>query len=133
MKKWTLRFFALTDLISIILLAEQAFAQFRSFTTDETFTAIQFFSRSLFLLGWCSLFITAILLAIPKKSGILVYYLQLPLRFIFFIFSFGFVSLLTYLTEWLPLVNMLTPAIIFGEFLRIFFTYRIHKDLYSQN
>lgn len=129
--KWVLRGFALADLISIILLADQALAQFRSFTTEETFTAIQFFSRSLFFLGWCSLFLSAIFLAIPKKAGILIYYFQLPVRFIFFMFSFGFISTITYVVSWQPLISMLTPLIIFGEFLRIYFTYKIHKKGYS--
>jgi len=126
--KWTLRFFALLDIICLCLLAEQAQAQFSSFTANETLTSLEFFSRTLFLISWLTLLVSAIFLAIPKKSGIIVYYFQLPLRFIFYMFSFGFISLVTYIINWPFLLNILTPVIIFGEFLRLYFTYRIHKQ-----
>jgi len=126
--KWTLRFFALLDMICLCLLAEQANAQFSSFAANETLTSLEFFSRTLFLISWLTLLLTAILLAIPKKAGIIAYYFQLPLRFIFYMFSFGFISLATYFITGPFLLNMLTPLIIFGEFLRLYFTYQIHKE-----
>lgn len=128
--KWTLRFFALLDLICLCLLAEQAHTQFSSLAANETLTSLEFFSRTLFLISWFSLLISAVLLAIPKKAGLIAYYFQLPLRFVFYMFSFGFISLLTYVVNWPFLLNVLTPTIIFGEFLRLYFTYRVHKENY---
>lgn len=127
--KWTLRFFALLDIICLFLLAEQAQNQYLSFLTNEKLTSLEFFSRSLFLLGWLSLIASSILLMVPKKVGIVVYYCQLPLRFAFFIFSFGFVSYLTYVISSPIILGFLTPTIIFGEFLRIYFSYRIQKKI----
>jgi len=126
--KWTLRFFALLDIICLCLLAEQAKTQFSSFAANETLTSLEFFARALFLISWLTLLVSAILLAIPKKSGIIVYYCQLPLRFVFYMFSFGFISLVTYIINWPVLLNILTPAIVFGEFLRLYFTYKIQKE-----
>src|SRR6476661_3702920 len=101
--KWILRFFALLDIICLSLLASQAYDQYLSFTANETLTSLEFFSRLLFLIGWLSLITSAILLAIPHKAGIILYYFQLPLRLIFFMFSFGFISLLSY---WIDLNNL---------------------------
>lgn len=126
--KWTLRFFALLDMICLFLLAEQAIAQFSSFAANETLTSLEFFSRTLFLISWFTLPVSAILLVLPKKVGIIVYYFQLPLRFMFYMFSFGFISLITYVVSWPFLLNIITPVIIFGEFLRLYFTYRIYKE-----
>lgn len=126
--KWTLRFFAILDVICLWLLKDQAVAQFSSFAQNETLTSLEFFSRALFLLIWISLIVSAIFLLIPKKAGIIVYYFQFPLRFVFYMFSFGFISGLTYIINWPFLLSLLTPVIIFGEFLRLYFMYRIHKE-----
>ncbi|WP_353135496.1 hypothetical protein [Pseudopedobacter sp.] len=122
--KLILRFFALLDLICFCLLADQAKAQALSFLKNETLTAIQFFSRSLFLLGWLSILVSFILLMIPKRAGIIVYYCQLPIRFIYFMFSFGFISLITYFSNWQFINNLLVPIAIFGEFVRIYVMYK---------
>lgn len=126
--KRTLCFFAVLDLICLGLLAEQAQNQFLSFLTNDKLTSLEFFSRTLFLLGWLSLVVSAVLLFLSKKSGIILYYCQLPLRFVFYMFSFGFISLFTYVISWPILLNIITPAIVFGEFLRMYFTYKTHKE-----
>ncbi|ADY53587.1 hypothetical protein Pedsa_3048 [Pseudopedobacter saltans DSM 12145] len=122
--KLILRLFALLDFICFCLLADQAYAQIISFFKNETLTAVQLFSRLLFSLGWLSIFISFILLLIPRKSGIIVYFCQLPVRFIYFMFSFGFLSLITYFTNWQSVNNLLIPIAIFGEFVRIFISYK---------
>ncbi|MRX47604.1 hypothetical protein [Pedobacter puniceum] len=128
---WTQRFFALLDVICLILLAQQAYTQYQSLLSNEVLTSLEFFSRTLFLLGWCSLIFSAILLAIPKKAGLWLYYAQLPLRLVFFIFSFGFISLLTYIINWQIIINMLMPLIVFGELLRLYYSVQIHKVYYK--
>lgn len=128
---WTQRFFALLDVICLVLLAEKAYTQYQSLLSNEVLTSLEFFSRTLFLLGWCSLIFSAILLAIPKKAGLWLYYAQLPLRLIFFIFSFGFISLLTYIVNWPIITNMLMPLIVFGELLRLYYAVQIHRNYHK--
>ncbi|MFD1630082.1 hypothetical protein [Pseudopedobacter beijingensis] len=125
--KLLLRFFGLLDLVSFFLLYNQASAQILSFTTNTAITPVEFFSRLLFVCGWLSIMASSILLFIPRKAGIIVYYCQIPVRFIYFMFSFGFLSSLTYVTGWDPLVKLLFPVIVFGEFLRIYFSYRAYS------
>ena len=128
--QWILRFFAILDIVCLFLMGEQAYQQFLSFLSDDPLTSLEFFSRTLFLLAWLSLVFSAIFLAIPRKDGIIIYYCQIMFRMMFFIFSFGFISLITYLTETQLVLQFLMPLIIFGELLRLFFTYRIHKKYF---
>lgn len=128
--KWTLRFFALLDIICAIFLAEQAYAQFKSFTTGDSYTLIEIFSRTLYILGWLALIMSAILSAIPKKQALVLYYIHLPVRFMFMMFSFGFISTLTYIIQAPFLLNIITPLVIFGEFVRLYITYQIHKKYF---
>jgi hypothetical protein len=128
--QWILRFFAILDIVCLFLMGEQAYQQFLSFLSDDPLTSLEFFSRTLFLLAWLSLVFSAIFLAIPRKAGIIIYYCQIMFRMMFFIFSFGFISLITYLTETQLVLQFLMPLIIFGELLRLFFTYRIHKKYF---
>lgn len=128
--QWTLRFFALLDVICLFLMGEQAYQQFLSFLSENPLTSLEFFSRTLFIIAWLSLIFSAIFLAVPRKSGIIIYYSQILFRMMFFIFSFGFISLITYLTENQLILQFLMPLIIFGELLRLFFTYRIHKKYF---
>lgn len=128
--KWTLRFFAFLDIICMILLAQQAYEQYLSFSANESLTSLQFFSRSLFLLGWISLLFTAIFLAIPRKTGIILYYFQLPFRLVFFIFSFGFISLLSYLIAINNLNQIIISIAVFGELVRLYYSWQIQKSYF---
>lgn len=127
--KWTLRFFAFLDLLSFYLMFEQGSLQLLSFFQDESFTINEVLSRFLFVLLWFSLLVSAVLLAIPKKAGIMVYYCQLLPRVIFLGFSFGFVSSISYFISWYNLENVLMPIIIFAEMLRIYWSYKIQKEI----
>ncbi len=128
--KWTLRFFALLDVISIVLTKNQIFLQINSFFTNESFTPVEFFSRILFIAMWISLFASAIFLSIPKKAGIMIYYFQVPIRIIFLTLSVGFISMLSYLTNWEYITQALMSLIIFVELLRIYVSYKAQKDLF---
>lgn len=127
--KWTLRFFAFLDLLSFYLMFEQGSLQLLSFFQDESFTINEVLSRFLFVLLWFSLLVSAFLLTIPKKAGIIVYYCQLLPRFIFLGFSLGFVSSISYFITWANLENVLMPIIIFAEMLRIYWSYKIQKEI----
>lgn len=128
---WTQRFFALLDIICLVLLAEQAYTQYQSLLSNEVLTSLEFFSRTLFLLGWSSLIFSATLLAIPKKAGLWLYYAQIPLRLVFFIFSFGFISLVTYIINWQFVQTILMPLIVFGELLRLYYSVQIHRNYHK--
>ena len=127
--KWTLRFFAFLDLLSFYLMSEQGILQLSSFFQEESFTILEVFSRFLFLLLWFSMLATTILLAIPKKAGIIVYYCQLLPRFIFLGFSLGFISSLSYFINWSHLESVLMPIIIFAEMLRVYWSYKLQKEM----
>lgn len=128
--KWTLRVFAFLDLLSFVLMFDQGILQLQSLFVSKSFTIIEVFSRFLFVLVWLSLPASAILLAIPKKAGIIVYYCQLIPRFIFIVFSLGFISLLSYYVNMPNLENILMPIIIFAEMLRVYRSYQIKKSLF---
>ncbi len=128
--KWVLRFFALLDLAGFILIFDQAKIQFQTFLLSEPLTSLQFFSRILFLALWLSLMASAFFLSIPKKTGIIIYYFQLAFRLVFFVFSFGFITYLSYLVKWSNLQSSFMAIIIFAEMLRVYFSYKIKKDLF---
>lgn len=127
--KWTLRVFAFLDLLSFFFMFEQGLLQLQSLFSSESFTVNEVFSRFLFVAVWFSLPVSALLLAILKKSGIIVYYCQLLPRFIFLVFSFGFISFLSYFIKSPHLENILMPIIIFAEMLRVYRSYQLQKQL----
>ena len=125
--KWTLRFFAFLDLLSFFFMFEQGTLQLQSLFSDESFTVNEVFSRFLFVLVWISMLASSVLLAIPKKAGIILYYFQLLPRFIFLAFSFGFISFLSYFISSPHLENILMPIIIFAEMLRVYRSYQLQR------
>lgn len=125
--KWTLRFFALLDILSFFLMFNQGVLQLQSLSTTESFTLNELFSRFLFLSVWLSLPLSAVLLSVPKKAGIIVYYCQIIPRFIFIVFSFGFISLVSYIISVPNLENILMPIIIFAEMLRVYRSYQLQS------
>lgn len=127
--KWTLRVFAFLDVLSFFFMFEQGVLQLQSLFTSESFTINEVFSRFLFVAVWLSLPVSAVLLAIPKKAGIIVYYCQIVPRFIFLAFSFGFISFLSYLIKVPNLENILMPLIIFAEMLRIYRSYQLQNKV----
>jgi hypothetical protein len=127
--KWVLRFFALLDLGCFAFMYDQAATQFQTFLINEPLTSLAFFSRTLFLLLWLSLLASAVFLSIPKKIGLIIYYIQLLPRLVFFTFSLGFISLLTYVISWPWLQSVLMPIIIFTEMLRVYFSIKIQAEM----
>ncbi len=127
MNKWYLKVFGVLDLICIILLFTQFLNQFQSFAENKSLTTIQFFSRTFFLLTYVSLIFTFTGHLLDKKWSLYMYYVQFIPRVGFFIFSFGFLSVLIgYLN-----IDFITERIIglaiFGELLRLYFTVRINQ------
>jgi len=125
--KNTVRFFALLDVISILLL----FKQFTGIITHLSDIPDQVLSqaRVIFTIPlFLSLFVTAIGLFFFKKIGFITYYIQFPFRLIVWIFSFGFI---TFLPEILTLgdkwFDILFKICFIGEFFRLYFTVQFHR------
>lgn len=130
--KWVLRIFALLDLIGFIYSFEFALIQLNSLLSDQPQTGGQFFTKIIFVLLWLSLIASAILLSIPKKAGIIIYYIQLLPRLLFLILTFGFISYLSYFFKWQDAEKFLMPIIIFAEMLRTYYSYLISQKLFNK-
>lgn len=129
--KNTVRFFALLDVISIILLAKQ----FWGIVTHLNQIPDQVLSQAKVILTlplFISLFASAIGLFAFKKFGFITYYVQFPFRLIVWIFSVGFI---TYLPEMLNLsewwFNTFFRICFIAEFFRLYFSIKIHRSWFS--
>ncbi len=128
--KTTSRFFALLDLISIVLLARQ-FWQILTHL-DEIPDQILSQAKVILLLPlFVSLFISAIGLILFKKFGFITYYIQFPVRLIVWVFSIGFI---TFLPEMLSLgerwFDILFRICFIAEFFRLYFTIKLHRSVF---
>ncbi|SDD38362.1 hypothetical protein [Pedobacter soli] len=128
--KNTTRFFALLDIISIVLLAKQ----FWQILTHLNEIPDQILSQAkvvLLLPLFVSLFISAGGLMLNKKFGFITYYIQFPFRLVVWVFSIGFI---TFLPEMLNLserwFDILFRICFIAEFFRLYFTIRIHRSLF---
>jgi len=123
----TARFFALLDLISILLLAKQ----FWGIVTHLNEIPDQVLSQARVILTlplFISLFVSATGLMLFKKFGFIAYYIQFPFRLIVWVFSIGFI---TFLPEVLNLgdrwFDILFKACFIAEFFRLYFSIQIHR------
>lgn len=128
--KNTSRFFALLDLVSIVLLARQ----FWEILTHLNEIPDQILSQAkvvLLLPLFVSLFISATGLTLNKKFGFVTYYIQFPFRLVVWVFSIGFI---TFLPEMLNLgerwFDILFRICFIAEFFRLYFTIRIHRSVF---
>jgi len=124
--KNTLRFFAFLDMLSFILLSEQVFrilANIRNLPPEAP-SAIRII---LLLLIYPLLLLSAYYLFRIKKPGLIISYIQFPIRLLVWVFSFGFItSLSAYFSS--PLVfDWLFRIAIVLEFFRLYFTIQIHR------
>ena len=125
--KNTARFFAILDIISIILLAKQ-FWEIIAHLNEIPDQLVSQVKVWLTLFVFMLLFVSAIGLLLFRKFGFISYYLQFPFRLIVWIFSIGFI---TYLPELLNLseswFNILFRVCFIAEFFRLYFTIQIHR------
>ncbi|WP_231425811.1 MULTISPECIES: hypothetical protein [Pedobacter] len=125
--KLTAKFFALLDIISIILLAKQFWGIVTHINEipDQVLSQVRVvLTLPLFL----SLFISATGLILFKKFGFITYFIQFPFRLIVWIFSIGFI---TFLPEVLNLgerwFDILFKICFIAEFFRLYFTIQIYR------
>ena len=122
------KFFALLDIISILLLAKQFWAIITHINEipDQLLSQIRVV---LTLPMFLSLFLSAIGLFLFKKIGFITYFIQFPFRLIVWIFSIGFI---TFLPEILNLgerwFDILFKICFIAEFFRLYFTIQIYRN-----
>jgi len=123
----TSKFFALLDVISIVLLAKQFWAIITHINEipDQILSQVRVV---LTLPMFLSLFISAAGLILFKKFGFITYFFQFPFRLIVWIFSIGFI---TFLPEVLNLnekwFDILFKMCFIAEFFRLYFTIQIYR------
>jgi len=84
-----------------------------------------------FLILYLSLPISGLLLIKQKRFGIWISYMQLPLRFLFMVLSFGFMLKITKLFDnWVGMYDALIWVIIALELLRLVITIQVHRKYY---
>lgn len=124
--KTTLRFFAFLDMLSFILLSGQVFnilANLKNLPA-ETLSLIRIV---LLLLIYPLLLLSAYGLFRIKKYGLITSYFQFPMRLLAWVFSFGFLTMISqYFAN--PLVfDWLFRLVIILEFFRLYFTVQMHR------
>lgn len=126
----TLRCFALLDVLSIILLSRQIYQVISNIKNIPAATTILQI-RVILLLGvYILLFVSATGLLLIKKTGLISYYIQFPMRLIVWVFSFGFLTLIsqgfnnTLVFDWLFRIAVVL------EFFRLYFTVQIHRQVF---
>lgn len=130
--KTSIRFFALLDIISIILLLPQLYQIFFNLSQIPRET-LAYLKIAFTLITFLILFISASGLFRISKAVFISYYVQFPMRLVVWIFSFGFLTFISqYFTN--PAVFEWIFRIVFVlEFFRLFFTIQIHKKYFSGN
>ncbi|WP_026897617.1 hypothetical protein [Daejeonella oryzae] len=126
----TLRFFAILDAGSIILLSPQIYSilsNLGSFPPGN----LSRIKLILLLFVFILLFFSSAGLFLMKKFGLISYYIQFPIRLIVWVFSFGF---LTFISQYFsnPLIfDWLFRIAIILEFFRLYFTGKIHLKYFK--
>ena len=124
-----LRFFALLDVISIILMSQQVYSICINYNhiPDQTSAKIK---EVLLLLNYLLLFVSVSGFLKFKKYGLITYYIQFPIRLLVWVFSFGFITFISdYITN--PDVSQwLLRLVVTMEFFRLYFTIKIHRNYF---
>lgn len=128
--KTAIRFFALLDVISIILLLPQLY---------QIFSNVSQVPRETLAYLKIAFTMITVLLLLVSSSGLfrisravfISYYIQFPMRLVVWIFSFGF---LTFIGQYFPnpaVFEWIFRIVFVLEFFRLFFTIQIHKRYFS--
>ena len=124
--KSTLRFFAVLDIGSVILLSPQIYALLSSLESipPQNLSRIK---AALLLIVFLLLFVSATGLFLRKKFGAIAYYIQFPMRLIVWVFSFGFLTFISQYFSNPQVFDWLFRLAIILEFFRLYFTVQIHR------
>ena len=129
--KQILQVFGCLDVISIALLTKQIYSIGTGFSEipDSLLSEIRII---LLLLSYLLLFISATGLLTSKKYGIVAYYIHFPIRLVVWVFSFGFITLLSEYSSNPQVFDWLFRLTIVIEFFRLYFTVKIHRSSFSR-
>ncbi|HEY0895409.1 MAG TPA: hypothetical protein VGE15_02545 [Sphingobacteriaceae bacterium] len=130
--KTAIRFFAILDMISILLLIPQLYHAFSNLSQipGDTMAMLKI---GFTLLTFILLFVSASGAFRLSKAALISYYVQFPMRLVVWIFSFGF---LTFLSQYFPgdgVFQWIFRIVFVLEFFRVFFTVQIQKALFSKS
>jgi hypothetical protein len=128
--KSAIRFFAILDIISIILLLPQLYQIFSNLSQIPRET-LSFLKISFTLATFMLLFVSASSLARISRASLISYYVQFPMRLIVWIFSFGFLTFLSQYSSNTAVFEWIFRIVFVLEFFRLFFTIQIHKKIFS--
>ena len=130
----TLRSFALLDVLSLLFMSVQLWQivthfDEQSYLLSEKVRAILMFPMYVMLL------MGAIGLFFAKKFIFILYYIQFPFRLYLWVFSLGFITLLPeafglFEGIWF---DILLKICFVAEFIRLYLTIRIHRNLINNN
>lgn len=124
--KSTLRFFAFLDILSFILLSQQVFNMLSDIQSWST--ASSGIRMGVLILMYPLLLLSAYSLYRIRKLGLLVYYLQFPMRLFVWVFSFGFLTLISQYFNNPQVFDWLFRIAVVLEFFRLYFTFQIHRQ-----
>ncbi len=124
--KGIFRFFSFLDILSIALLGKQVYSILINFSNipQQPLSRIKI---ALLLIIFPLLFVSAYGQFMFKKAGAIVYYIQFPLRLVVWVFSFGFLTLLSQYSGNPGTFDLLFRLVIILEFFRLYYTIRIHR------
>ncbi len=126
--RYALRFFSLLDVLSIVLVSQQVYSIVSHINQLST-ERLSVIKIIVLLITYPLLFVSAIGLFLEKKWGFISYYIQFPLRFVVWVFSFGF---LTFISEHYPgqfVFDWIFRLVIILEFFRLYFTVQTARKL----
>ncbi len=129
--KTTIRFFAILDMLSILLLIPQLYQAFSNISQipGDTMALVKV---SFTVLTFILLFVSASGAFWISKAALISYYVEFPMRLVVWIFSFGF---LTFISQYFPgdaVFQWIFRIVFVLEFFRLFFTVQIQKALFSK-
>lgn len=128
--KTAIRFFAILDIISIILLMPQVY-QILSGLSRVPLQTLPLLKAGFTLATFILLFVTASALLRISRASLIAYYIQFPMRLVVWIFSFGFLTFLSQYFSSAGVFEWIFRIVFVLEFFRLFFTIQIQKAIFS--
>ena len=127
----TLRSFAFLDILSLLFMSVQIWQIVThfyesSYQLSEQIRVILMFPMFILVI------IGAIGLFFAKKFGFILYYIQIPFRLYLWVFTLGFITLLPEALGFFEGIwfDFLLKVCFVAEFIRLYLTIRIHRDLF---
>lgn len=127
--KYILQLFGVLDLISIALLSKQIYSIASNLDSipDSTISEVRI---ALLLISYLLLFVSAAGLLTTRTYGMIVYYIQFPIRLLVWVFSFGFITFISEYATNPSVFDWSFRIAIILEFFRLYFTVKFHRSFF---